>query len=106
MNTENIGKEHFLYFSTIRHNLFGGFESLRNNNGNNLLSLSLLEFKKGLEEGFNLLSRKNLRRLDLNVAALVNVLTRVNLKVNYIKRKSNHVKLTEFRRIEAEDFNE
>ena len=36
---------------------------------------------------------------------LVNVLTEANLEINHIKRKSNYVKLTEFKEIEAKDSN-
>jgi len=58
-----------------------------------------------LEENFNPPSKGNAGRLDPNVAALVNALTGANLGINYIKRKSNHIKLTEFERTEAEDPN-
>jgi len=61
--------------------------------------LSLSEF----EEGFNPPLGENARELDPNIVALVNV---VNLEINHIERKSNHVKSTEFRKIEAEDPNE
>ena len=44
--------------------------------------------------------------LDPNVAALVNALTGANLEINHVKKESNHVKLTEFGRTEAEDSNE
>ncbi len=77
-----------------------------NNNSNNLPPLPPSGFRGELEGGFNLPSGRNARGLNLNVVALVNVLTGVNLGMNYIKRESNHVKLTEFRRMEAEDSNE
>jgi len=40
------------------------------------------------------------------VIALVNILTGINLKINYVKRESNYIKLIEFKRTEAEDPNE
>ncbi len=63
-------------------------------------------FGKGLEEGFNPPPEGNARGLDPNVIVLVNVLTGVNLGINHIERKSNHIKPMEFRGIEAEDPNE
>ncbi len=112
----NTGGEHFLYFETIEANPFEGFEAFRNNN-NNLPSgnnnnnnppslLSLSEFGRGLGGGFNLPPEGNAEGLDLNIAALVNALTEANLGINYVEIESNHVKLIEFRRIEAEDPNE
>ncbi len=127
VNTEG---ENFSYFGIIGANLVEGFGAFgnsnnnpppRNNNNNNLPPslLSLPGFRRGLgggfnlspgfgrdlEGGFNLLPGKNTGGLDLNVAALVNALTGVNLGINYIKRESNHVKLTEFGGTEAEDPN-
>ncbi len=63
-------------------------------------------FEGSLKGDFNLPSRGNIRGLDLNIAALVNALAGANLGVNYVERKSNHIKPTKFRRIEAEDLNE
>jgi len=68
--------------------------------------LSSSGFRRGLERRFNLSSERNLKRLDLNVAALVNALTGANLRIDHIKRKSNHVKPTKFRGIEVKDPNE
>jgi len=111
----NIGGEHFPYFGTIGVNPFGGFgtfggsnnnPSLRNNNNNNLPPISLLGFGGGLEGGFNLPLGGNARGLDPNITALVNALTGANLEINYVKRKSNHMKSTEFEGTEAEDSNE
>ncbi len=108
----NTGGEHFSYFSTIETNSFGGFKTfwgnnnnnppLGNNNNNNLLS-SLPPSK--FEGGFNSLSRENTEGLDLNVAALVNALTRANLRINHVEKELNHIKSIEFKRIEAEDPN-
>ncbi len=85
MNTEG---EHFSHFGTIRANLFRRFGAFGENNG------------------FNLPLRGNAKGLDPNVTVLVNALTGANLGINYVKRESNHVKTTEFGRIEAEDPNE
>ncbi len=72
---------------------------LRNNNNNNpLLPLSSPEFERGLGKGFNLPLGGNVRGLDPNVVVLVNVLTGANLGINHVKRESNHIKLTEFRK--------
>ncbi len=112
----NTRERYFSHFSIIEANQIRGFGAFRNNNNNNLSSennnnnnlllLLLLGFEGGLREGFNSLSKGNVERLDLNIAALVNVLTRANLRINHIKKKSNHVKPTEFRGTEAEDLNE
>ncbi len=60
-----------------------------------------------MRRGFNLPSEEKVGGLDRNVTALVNALTRANLRINHIERKSNHIiKLTEFERMEAEDPNE
>ncbi len=77
-------------------------------NNNNNLPPSLLppEFRGGLGGGFNLSPERNVEGLDPNVAALVNALIGANLGINYAKRESNHVKLTEFEGTEAEDPNE
>jgi len=105
-NTNNIGSlretEVFLYFSIINYNLFRGFK--RNNNNNNLLSL-LSDFEKGLEGGFNLLLKENLKGLDSNIITLINALIEINLRINYIKKKSNYIKPIKFRRIEIKDSN-
>ncbi len=109
----NTGEGYFLHFETVGANLirgFGAFENNNNppsgnNNNNNLPPLPPPGFEGGLEGGFNPLLGGNAGGLDPNVAALVNVLTGANLGANYIERKSNHVKLTEFRRTEAEDPN-
>jgi len=80
--------------------------SLGNNNNNNLLSLlSLSVFGGGLEGGFNSSPGGNLKGLDPNITVLVNILAEINLGINYIKRELNHIKLTEFEEIEAEDLN-
>ncbi len=113
--TSNVNTEekYFSYFGTVGANLLGGFKAFGNNNNNppsgnnnnnNLPppSLPLSGFERGLGGGFNLL----LGGIDLNVAALVNVLTGANLGINHDERKFNHVKSTEFRETEAEDPNE
>ncbi len=111
----NTGGGHFLHFRTIGANPLGGFGTFRNNNnppsgnnnGNNPSPpLPLPGFRRGLEGGFNSLSGRNARELDPNVVALVNALTGVNLGINHVKWESNHVKSTEFRRIETENSNE
>ncbi len=79
--------------------------SSENNNVNNLLSLLLLGFEGGLEEGFNPPSEENIGGLDSNVVVLVNILTEVNLGVNYVERESNHIKLTKFEGMKAENPN-
>ncbi len=114
-NTNTRG-EYFSHYRTISANLIRGFKAFegdnnnlpsKNNNNNNpppLLSLS--GFGEGLGGGFNLLSERNARGLDSNVATPVNVLIRANLGINHVKRELNHIKLTEFGRIEAENPNE
>ncbi len=67
--------------------------------------MPLLGFEGDLEEGFNPLPEENTEGLDLNIVALVNVLTGANLKINYIEKESNHVKPTEFEGMEVEDPN-
>ncbi len=100
----NIEGEYFSHFDTIGANLFGeGFEVFGKNNNNNPSPLSPPGFKGGLGKSFNLSLGGNAKELDPNVAALVNALTGANLGIN---QKSNHVKLTEFRKTEAEDSNE
>ena len=104
----NIRREHFSYFDTIGANPFRGFRTFReDNNNNNLPPLPLPPsgFERGLGEGFNPPLGGNARGLDLNIAVLVNTLAGVNLKINHVKRESNHVKLTEFRGTKAEDPN-
>ena len=114
---KNTKEGYFSHFSIIGINsfekfgAFGGGNNNNNppseNNNNNSLSLLLpLGFGKKLRGGFNSLLKENVKGLDLNIAALVNALTEVNLKINHIKRKSNHVKLTEFERMEVKDPNE
>ncbi len=113
VNTEG---EHFSHFGTIEVNPFGGFGAFRNNNNNsppennnnnNLPSLLPPSgFEGGFGGGFNPPPEGNAGGLDLNVAALVNALTGINLGINHVERELNHVKLTEFRRTEAEDPNE
>ncbi len=114
----NTGGGYFPYFRTVGANPIRGFEAFGNNNnnppsGNNnnnnplpLPSLPLSGFEEGLGGGFNPPLGRNARRLDPNIAALVNALTGANLGINYVERESNHVKLTEFEGIEAEDPNE
>ncbi len=114
-STGNTEGGYFLHFDIIRANLLGGFRAferdnnnspLGNNNNNNSPLLLLSGFEGGLEGGFNLPSKGNAKELDPNVTALVNTLTGANLRINHIERESNHVKLTEFGRTEAEDPNE
>ncbi len=104
----NTGGGHFPHFGTVGANPFGGFGAFRNNNNpplgnnnnNNPLSPPLLPlsgFKGDLGGGFNPPPGGNARGLDPNIAALVNVLTGANLGINYVKKESNHVKLTKFR---------
>ncbi len=93
----------FREFGTFRE---GNNNSPLENNNNPLLLLLSSEFGGELGEGFNLLPEGNIRGLDSNVAALVNALTGINLEINYIERESNHVKSTEFGRMEIEDLNE
>ena len=112
----NTRRGQFSHFGTIEANpfrrfgIFGNNNNIlppENNNNNNpppLLSLS--GFGEGLGGGFNLLSERNARGLDSNVATPVNVLIRANLGINHVKRELNHIKLTEFGRIEAENPNE
>ncbi len=112
----NTGKDYFLHFRIVRANPMRGFEAFGNNNNNSPLGnnnnnnppllLLLPGFRRGLGGGFNPPPEGNARGLDPNVAALVNALTGANLGINHIERESNHVKLTEFRRTEAEDSNE
>ena|SRR6266498_2177079 len=95
ISTGNTREGYFSYFNTIEVNLFRGFRTFgesnnnnlpsgNNNNNNSLSSFPLLRFEKGLEKGFNsLLSGENVRRLDPNVAALVNALIEANLRINY-----------------------
>src|SRR6266498_2841064 len=108
----NTGGGHFLHFRTI-----GGFGTFRNNNNNQPLGnnnnnnpppppFPLPGFGGGLEGDFNSPPGRNAGGLDPNVAALVNALTGANLRTNHVKRESNHVKLTEFRRTEVKDPNE
>ncbi len=110
-STGSTREGYFLHFGIIEANPFGGFGAFgRNNNNpplenNNNNNPPLSGFEGGLE-GFNLLPRRNLGGLDPNVAALVNALTEVNLRINYVERESNYVKPTEFDRTEAEDPNE
>src|SRR6266540_618668 len=124
----NTRGRHFSHFETIGANLLEGFEAFRNNNnnspsennnnnnpplGNNnnnnsplLPPLPPLGFREGLEGGFNPLPGGNARGLDSNIAALVNALAGVNLRINHVERESNHVKPTKFGGIEVEDPNE
>src|SRR6266498_2342705 len=118
MSGTNTGGRYFSHFGMIRANPIGGFGAFGNNNnnpppGNNnnnnlplLLPLPPPGFGGGLGGDFNPLPGGNAEELDLNVAALVNALTGVNLGVNHVKRESTHVKPTEFRGTEAEDPNE
>ena len=116
--TSNVNTKggHFPHFGTIGANLFREFETFGggnnnppsgNNNNNNLLPppLSPPEFGEGTGRGFNPPLGGNAGGLDPNVAALVNVLIGANLSINHVERESNHVKLTEFGGIEAEDPN-
>ena len=73
-----------------------------NNNNNSPLPVSPLGFEEELERGFNS-PGENAGGLVLNVVTLVNVLTGVNLEMNYVKRESNYIKLTEFRGTEVEN---
>ena len=116
----STGGEHFSYFGTIGAGSVEGFGAFGNNNnnppsgGNNnnppslslLPPLPLLRFGRDLGGGFNPPSGGNAGGLDPNVVALVNALTGANLGTNHVERESNHVKLTEFGRIEVEDSNE
>ncbi len=114
----NTGGGYFPHFGTVRANPVGGFEAFGNNNNNppsgnnnnnNLPLLPLLlssGFRGGLGGGFNPPPGGNAGGLDPNVAALVNALIEANLGVNYAERESNHVKPTEFGRMEVEDPNE
>ncbi len=67
--------------------------------------MSPLGFEGGLKRDFNLPPEGNIGGLDPNVIALVNALTKVNLRINHIERESNHIKLIEFGETEAEDLN-
>ena len=111
----NIGGGYFPHFGIVGANLIGGFGTFGNNNNNppsgnnNLPLLPLLPlpgFGGWLGGGFNLPPGGNAERLDPNIAALVNALIGANLGINHVERESNHVKLTEFGGIEAEDPNE
>src|SRR6266540_3728481 len=114
----NIGREYFPHFSTVGANPLEGFETFENNNNNlpsgnnnnnNPLSPSPLQppgFGKGLGGGFNPPPEGNAEGLDSNVAALVNVLTGANLRINHAEKESNHVKPIEFGGTEVEDPNE
>ena len=112
----NTGGGHFSHFGIVGANPFGGFGVFGNNNNNPPLGnnnnnnppppLPLLGFGEGLGGGFNSPPGGNARGLDPNIAALVNALTGANLGINHVERESNHIKLTEFRGIEAEDPNE
>jgi len=95
----------FSHFSIVSHNFEGFREDNNNNNNNLLLLLSLSGFKKEFEREFNPLSGKNLKALDLNMIVLVNVLVEVNLKINHIEKKSNHVKLIKFEKTEVKNLN-
>jgi len=111
----NTGGEYFPHFGIIGANLLGGFRVFKNNNnnppsGNNNNNnppppLPPLEFRGGLEGGFNLPSEGNARGLNPNVIALVNALIEANLEINHVERESNHVKPIKFGKIEAEDPN-
>ncbi len=114
----NTRRGHFIHFGTVGANPVGGFGAFGNNNNNNNLPLGnnnsnnpspppllLPGFGEGLGGGFNPPLGKNLGGLDPNVAALVNVLIGANLGINHVKKESNHIKLTEFGEIEAEDPN-
>ena len=124
-STGNIEGGYFSHFGIIGANLFRrGFKTFEGNNnnnspsennnnnppsGNNNNNLPLLlppEFREGLGGGFNLPSGKNAGGLDPNIVALINILTGANLEINQVEKESNHVKLTEFGRMEAEDPNE
>ncbi len=106
VSIRNTKGGYFSHFGIIRANSFGGFGAFRgnnnnnpplgNNNNNNPPLLPPLGFGRGLGGGFNLPSGGNTRGLDPNIVVLVNALTGANLKINYVKRESNHVKLTEF----------
>ena len=111
-NNVNTGEGYFPHFEIVGANPFREFEAfennnnppLENNNGNNPLSpLPLPGFEEGLGGGFNSPLRENARGLNPNIAALVNALIEANLGINYVERKFNYVKPTEFRGTEAED---
>ncbi len=116
--TSSVNTEggYFSHFETVGANLIRGFEAFEKNNNNLPLGnnnnnnppppLPPSEFGGGLGEGFNPPPGGNIGGLDLNVAALVNVLTGANIGINHVERESNHVKLTEFGGTEAEDLNE
>ncbi len=108
---------HFSHFGIVGANPFKGFGTFRNNNNNppsgnnnnnNPLPPPLLppRFGGGLGGDFNPPPRRNAEGLDPNVAVLVNTLTGANLGINHAERKSNYIKLIEFRGTEAEDPNE
>ena len=111
----NTRGEYFPHFGIIGVNPFEGFGAFEkgnnnsppgnNNNNNPSPLLPLPEFEGGLGGGFNPLPEGNAGGLDPNVAALVNALIEANLGINYVERKSNYVKLTEFGEIEVEDPN-
>ncbi len=61
-------------------------QPLENNNNNPPSLLSLLGFEEGLGRNFNSLPKGNAEGLDFNVTALVNVLTGINLRINYAER--------------------
>ncbi len=96
--------------SNLRQQPFGNLgegESLsaRNSNFNNPLSVNPFE---NLGGGNPLPNNNNLPPggLDLNVAALVNALTGMNLTGGYYLRKGSFIKLTKFGETEIEDPNE
>ncbi len=103
----NTGGGHFPHFDNP-FGEFGIFEGNNNsspgNNNNNNPSPPLP--LSGFGRGFNLPSGENPEGLDPNIIVLVNTLTEANLGINHVKRKSNHIKPTEFRETEAKDSNE
>ncbi len=110
----NTKEGYFLHFGIIEANLFEGFGAfgrgnnnnpLLGNNNNNSSPLPPPEFEGGLGEDFNPPLGENAEGLDLNVTVLVNALIGANLGINHVERESNHMKLTEFEEIEAEDSN-
>ncbi len=103
IRTSNLGWQSFK-------NLEGNNPSVGNNNGNNLplspLSVNLFGNIGGFNPPPN--NNKNLSPggLDLNVTALVNALTGMNLMGGHYLREGSFIKLTEFRETETEDLNE
>ncbi len=69
-----------------------------------------LRFRRNLFENIekfkNSLLEGNLKELDLNINALVNTLTELNLENLILKKESNFIKLIKFEEIELENPND